>query len=228
ISKGDVVAIVGQSGSGKSTLFQLLLGLIKPDRGRIFIDGKSLGAMTISELRSYFSIVPQDTYLFNGSIKENIAFGKYGASEKEIIEAAKIANAHKFITELTEGYDTQIGEKGARLSGGQKQRISIARAILKDAPILLLDEATSALDSETEQVLQDSLNQIMKERTTIIIAHRLSTIKNANIILVMEDGKIIEKGSHGELLERDGAYARLYNVQMINDTKSNIQNQTVN
>ncbi|MEK5444955.1 ABC transporter ATP-binding protein [Fredinandcohnia sp. FSL W7-1320] len=224
ISKGDAVAIVGPSGSGKSTLFQLLLGLSKPDKGRIFIDGKSIGELTISELRSYFSIVPQDTYLFNGSIKENISFGKYGASEKEIIEAANIANAHKFIMELNDDYNTQVGERGTRLSGGQKQRISIARAVLKDAPILLLDEATSALDSESEQVLQESLDQIMKDKTTIIIAHRLSTIKNANIILVMDDGKVTEMGSHEELLRKSGTYARLYHLQISNGTEGNIQN----
>lgn len=201
-----------------------MLGLSKPDKGRIFIDGKSIGELTISELRSYFSIVPQDTYLFNGSIKENISFGKYGASEKEIIEAANIANAHKFIMELNDDYNTQVGERGTRLSGGQKQRISIARAVLKDAPILLLDEATSALDSESEQVLQESLDQIMKDKTTIIIAHRLSTIKNANIILVMDDGKVTEMGSHEELLRKSGTYARLYHLQISNGTEGNIQN----
>ncbi|PFG15024.1 ABC transporter ATP-binding protein [Bacillus sp. es.036] len=211
VPAGKVTALVGPSGAGKSTLFHLLQRVYQPHSGNIFFDDLDVYAMSINQQRSYFSYVPQDTFLFSGTIEENIAFGRIGASRLEIIEAAKKANAHQFIVELKGGYDTEVGERGSRLSGGQKQRIAIARAILRDAPILLLDEATSALDNESERLVQEAIERLMEGRTTIMIAHRLSTIRNADHIVVINKGEVVEQGSHVELIQSGRMYANLYN-----------------
>lgn len=213
-SGGEVIAIVGPSGGGKSTLFRLLLGFYPITGGEISIDGNSITVMPLHEIRSYFAYVPQENHLFTGTIRDNIADGKPDASEDEIIAAAQSANAYDFIMEMEEGLDTEIGERGTRLSGGQKQRISIARAILRDAPVLLLDEATAALDNESERLVQDALLTLMKGRTTIVIAHRLSTITHADRILVMEKGKIVEIGNHTELMRQGERYYQLYTTQL--------------
>jgi len=207
---GKMVAIVGPSGAGKTTLFKLMLGLYNVDGGEIKLNDRSISEMTTEEIAMYFSIVPQETYLFSGTIKENISFGKLNSTENEIIQAAKAANAHDFIMELPEKYDTEIGEIGNRLSGGQKQRISIARAVLKNAQILLLDEATASLDNESERLVQTALEQLMIGRTTFVIAHRLSTVQNADVILVIDQGEIVEMGTHSELYDRNGRYWKLY------------------
>jgi ATP-binding cassette, subfamily B, bacterial len=213
IPAGQVIALVGPSGAGKSTLIQLIQGFYKPSAGSIVIDGVSVDQMSLSQLRSYAAFVPQETYLFSGTIRDNIAYGRVGASELDIVRAAKDANAHEFIVGLPNGYDTEIGERGVKLSGGQRQRLAIARALLKDAPILLLDEATSALDSETEAVVQEALERLMHSRTTLVIAHRLSTIHNADWIVVIDQGRIVEQGKHAELMAETGMYARLYRLQ---------------
>lgn len=213
-SGGEVIAIVGPSGGGKSTLFRLLLGFYPIPDGEISIDGNPISNMPLHELRSYFAYVPQENHLFTGTIRDNIADGKADASEDEIIAAAQSANAYDFIIEMEEGLNTEIGERGTRLSGGQKQRISIARAILRDAPVLLLDEATAALDNESERLVQDALLTLMKGRTTLVIAHRLSTITHADRILVMEKGKIVESGNHAELMRQGERYYQLYTTQL--------------
>lgn len=209
IPAGKVVALVGPSGAGKSTLFNLLQGFYKPQSGEIQIAGKSIKEFSASELRSSIAHVPQETFLFAGTVRENLLIARPHVTDKEMVEAAISAEIHDFILALPNGYDTQIGENGIKLSGGQKQRVAIARAILKDAPILLLDEATSSLDGETEYYVKEALEELMKDRTTIIIAHRLSTIKNADVIMVMNDGKIIQQGSHEELLGQKGLYRKL-------------------
>lgn len=209
IPAGKVVALVGPSGAGKSTLFNLLQGFYKPQSGEIQIAGKSIKEFSASELRSSIAHVPQETFLFAGTVRENLLIARPHVTDKEMVEAAISAEIHDFILALPNGYDTQIGENGIKLSGGQKQRVAIARAILKDAPILLLDEATSSLDGETEYYVKEALEGLMKDRTTIIIAHRLSTIKNADVIMVMNDGKIIQQGSHDELLGQKGLYRKL-------------------
>ena len=214
VQSGQMVAIVGPSGSGKTTLFKLLMGFYKHSQGSINIDGQDIANMGLRKLRDYFSLVPQDSILFTGTIKDNISAGNPLASESEIISAVKIANAYEFIVKLPEGLNTEIGEKGARLSGGQKQRLAIARAILRNAPILLLDEATAALDNKSEKVIQDALNKLMIGRTTLVIAHRLTTIHNADLILVMEEGKIVEQGKHDELITKLGKYHSLYYSQL--------------
>jgi len=214
IPKNKVYALVGPSGGGKSTIFKMILNFYPPKEGDIFINGNSISNQTINEVRNLIAYVPQDAYLFTGTILENIAYGKTNATIDEIIEAAKLANADKFISQLEHGYNTEVGEGGAQLSGGQRQRIAIARAILKDAPILLLDEATSALDSESEQLVQRALDMLMIKKTTLIIAHRLSTVQYADQILVVKDGIIVEQGTHDSLLEnKDGVYTKLYNQQ---------------
>lgn len=213
IKSGTTIALVGSSGSGKSTVAKLLLGFYHPQSGSISIEGMSTSECPASLIREKVSYVPQNPYLFCGTIKENIEYGKPGASEEEIISAAKAANAHDFIMNLPDGYDTSVGERGDNLSGGQKQRIAIARALIKGSPILLLDEATSALDSKSEHEITDTLAHIMKNRTVVIIAHKLSTIRNADIIYVMDKGKIVEQGNHEKLLSMDGLYKRLYEAQ---------------
>lgn len=207
---GQVAAIVGASGSGKSTLIKLLLGFYPVDRGEIMLQGKPFGHYTLEEIRGQIAYVPQDAFLFSGTIEDNIRYGNPQATAEEVIEAAKAAYAHHFIQELPEQYQTQVGERGASLSGGQRQRIAIARAILKNAPILLLDEATSALDTESEYWVQEALNRLMKGRTTIMIAHRLSTVEKADFIVVMNQGSVVEQGAHQQLLDRGGYYAKLY------------------
>jgi ATP-binding cassette, subfamily B, bacterial len=213
VPEGHVVALVGPSGVGKSTLFQLLQGFYKPDQGGILFNQHPSDRMALSEWRGSIAYVPQETFLFTGSIRDNIAYGREGATEEEIIQAAKDANAHEFISCLPEGYGTEVGERGVRLSGGQRQRIAIARAILKDAPVLLLDEATSALDMETEYLVQEALARLMRNRTSMVIAHRLSTIQNADTIAVLDQGRVVETGTHWELLAKKGLYFRLYQMQ---------------
>ncbi|KXZ39160.1 ATP-binding cassette, subfamily B [Alkalithermobacter thermoalcaliphilus JW-YL-7 = DSM 7308] len=213
INKGETVAFVGPSGAGKTTLCSLIPRFYEIDKGKIKVDGIDIRKITQKSLRENIGIVQQDVFLFSGTIKENIAYGKIGATEEEIIQAAKKANAHEFVMSLEKGYDTYIGERGIKLSGGQKQRISIARIFLKNPPILILDEATSALDNETERLIQNSLNELSKNRTTLVIAHRLSTIKNADRIMVLTDEGIVEEGKHKNLMEKEGVYARLYRSQ---------------
>ncbi len=213
IPAGKSIALVGPSGSGKSTICSLLPRFYDVTGGRITVDGKDVRKLTLESLRNQIGIVQQDVYLFCGTIRENIEYGKPGASMEEIIDAAKKANIHEFIEELPDGYDTFVGERGTRLSGGQKQRISIARVFLKNPPILILDEATSALDNESERHIQLSLEALAKNRTTITIAHRLSTIRGADEILVVADNGIAERGTHDELIEKGGIYAHYYNMQ---------------
>lgn len=214
IDAGKKVALVGQSGAGKSTIVQLLMRLYPLNQGKIVIDGKDIAAEDLTELRQHIAIVPQEVQLFGGSIYENIAYGKPNATETEVIEAARQANALQFIDTFPEKLQTIVGERGVKLSGGQRQRIAIARAILKDPAILILDEATSALDSESEKLVQDALNVLMQNRTTIIIAHRLATIRNVDCIYVMREGEIVESGTHDELiLKNEGIYANLVKLQ---------------
>lgn len=213
---GKTTALVGLSGSGKTTIFNLLQRFWEPARGVIRIDGQPISEVSIASLRRQIALVSQDVFLFEGSIRENIAAGRENASEEEIIAAAKAAQADEFIRSLPNGYDTQVGELGSQISGGQRQRISLARAFLKDAPIILLDEPTSALDSETEQSIQSSLQELTRGRTTIVIAHRLATVANADLIHVMDKGQVIESGRHRELIDRGGLYARLYQLQFAN------------
>ena len=213
IPAGSTVAIVGQSGSGKSTLADLLPRFYDIDRGQILVDGIDIRDLKVHELRSFMGNVNQEAILFNDTFYNNITFGVNNATPEQVEEAAKIANAHDFIMESEHGYETCIGDRGCRLSGGQRQRLSIARAILKNPPILILDEATSALDSQNEKLVQTALDRLMKDRTTIVIAHRLSTIKNADMICVMNEGKIVEAGSHDELIAKNGYYKRLVDMQ---------------
>jgi len=213
VEPGETVAIVGPSGAGKSTILNLIPRFYDPEAGSVTIDGQDLRGVTLDSLRHAIALVSQEILLFDDTVRANIAYGRPGAGDAEIEEAARMAGAHDFITGFTEGYDTQVGPRGSNLSGGQRQRIAIARAMLKDAPILLLDEATSALDSESERHVQRALGELMKGRTTFVIAHRLSTVVDADLIYVIEDGQIIERGSHAELLARGGHYARLYAMQ---------------
>jgi ABC-type multidrug transport system fused ATPase/permease subunit len=213
VTAGQFVAFAGPSGGGKSTIFKLLLGCYAAKQGAIMVSGKPLCDYKLSELRDLIAYVPQDAYLFSGSILDNIRYGKPGAAQAEVEAAAKAAFAHDFVMEFPAGYQTIAGERGARLSGGQRQRIAIARALLKDAPILLLDEATSALDSESEQIVQKALEVLMKGRTTLVIAHRFSTIIQADCIYVVDGGQVVEEGRHAELMNKQGVYAGLYEIQ---------------
>ena len=212
VHPGDSVALVGPSGGGKSTLCNLIPRFYDVTAGRILIDGKDIRNLTLDSLRRNVGVVQQDVYLFAGSVYENIAYGRPGATREEVAEAARLAGAHDFIMEFPDGYDTYVGERGARLSGGQKQRISIARVFLKNAPILILDEATSALDNESERIVQQSLEQLARGRTTFTIAHRLTTIRGAQLILVLTEDGIAEQGTHAELMEKGGLYHRLYSM----------------
>ena len=219
IKEGETTALVGPSGCGKSTILKILCGFYEPQEGEIRIYGNNLFLTNLSQIRSKISLVSQESYLFPTTIKENIGYGKIGATDDEIISAAKFANAHNFIMQLANGYETEVGEWGSKLSGGEKQRIALARAILKDAPILLLDEPTSALDNVSEAIIQKILEKYMKNKTVIIVAHRLSSLKHVDNIVVLNNGQIVEKGTHDKLMGTDGLYKRLYLKQM-NDLKS--------
>jgi subfamily B ATP-binding cassette protein MsbA len=215
IPKGQMVALVGQSGSGKSTIANLVTRFYDVSEGRIIIDGTDIREMSKKSLRNLLGLVTQDSILFNDTVRNNIGLGKENAAEEEIVAAARIANAHEFITALPMGYDTNIGDSGNKLSGGQKQRLSIARAVLKNPPIMILDEATSALDTESERLVQDALERMMENRTSIVIAHRLSTIQNAHTIVVLQQGEIVEKGTHAELMAMQGIYYNLVAMQTL-------------
>ena len=215
VQKGETVALVGQSGSGKSTIANLVTRFYDVNEGEIKIDGVSIKDITKKSLRNLMGLVTQDSILFNDTVAKNISLGKENATEEEIEEAARIANAHGFISELPDGYRTNIGDGGNKLSGGQKQRLSIARAVLKNPPIMILDEATSALDTESERLVQDALEKMMHRRTSIVIAHRLSTIQNAHKLVVLQKGEITEQGSHTELMAKNGAYTKLVEMQSL-------------
>ena len=215
IPKGKTIALVGQSGSGKSTMLDLIPRYYDVQEGEVLIDGINVKDLCVHDLRQLIGNVNQEAILFNASFKDNIRFGKTDATDEEIANAAKIANAYEFITKSEHGFDTGIGDRGGRLSGGQRQRVSIARAILKNPPILILDEATSALDTESERLVQDALEKLMKTRTTVAVAHRLSTIKHADEICVLHEGKIVERGTHEELIEKEGYYKKLHDMQQV-------------
>ena len=213
VKPGEMIAFVGPSGAGKSTVASLLPRFYDATNGSITIDGQDIRKVTLDSLREQVGIVPQETVLFNGSVYDNILYGRLDATREEVEAAAKAANAHDFIVQLPNGYETMLGDRGMNISGGQRQRISIARAILKNPQILILDEATSALDTESERVVQEALDRLMVGRTSFVIAHRLSTIKNADKIMVLEKGQLIEQGNHDELMAMDGLYAHLYKIQ---------------
>ena len=212
VGPGEVLALVGPSGSGKSTAAKLLLRFYDPDAGQIRLDGHDIRGLTLRSLRESVTVLLQETLVFDGTVRENIAYGKVGATEVEIVRAAKVADAHDFIMSLPSGYDTVVGQKGRLLSGGQRQRIAIARAMVRDAPVLVLDEPTTGLDAESSQRIIEPLRRLMEGRTTIVISHNLLTAREATEILVLQDGHVAERGTHQELLERDGAYAYLYRL----------------
>ena len=213
IRAGEKLALVGPSGGGKTTLCSLLPRFYDVTAGSVTLDGRDVRNVTLRSLRAAIGLVQQDVYMFSGSIRDNIAYGKPGATDGEILQAAKDAGIHEFVSGLPDGYDTYVGERGTRLSGGQKQRIAIARVFLKNPPVLILDEATSALDNESERYIQQSLDRLSRNRTTIVIAHRLSTVRNADEIVVIADGSVAERGTHADLLAKNGIYAKYYNMQ---------------
>src|SRR6185295_6612788 len=212
---GRTVAIVGPTGAGKTTLVNLIMRFYELDGGRITLDGRDIASMSRRELRSRIGMVLQDTWLFGGTIRDNIAYGRPGATDEEILAAAKATYVDRFVHNLPDGYDTMINEEGDNISAGQKQLLTIARAFLADPSILILDEATSSVDTRTEVLIQEAMNALRRDRTSFVIAHRLSTIRGADVILVMEHGRIVEQGSHSELLAHDGPYSRLYNSQFV-------------
>jgi subfamily B ATP-binding cassette protein MsbA len=215
IAHGEVVALVGSSGAGKSTVMDLLARFYDPTGGRITVDGVDLRELTVASLRARLGIVTQETILFHDSVRNNIAYGMTGAGEAAIEAAARAAHAHDFVSRLPQGYETVIGERGVKLSGGERQRLAIARALLKNPPLLLLDEATSSLDTESERLVQEALERLMRDRTVLVIAHRLSTVQDAHRIIVLESGRVVASGAHAELMEQDGLYRRLYNLQFV-------------
>jgi len=213
VAPGETVAVVGPSGAGKSTLFQLVQRFYDPEGGEVRVDGVPVRSADPGEVRARMAMVPQETVIFAASARDNLRYGRWDATEEQIWQAAEAANAAEFLRELPQGLETFLGEDGARLSGGQRQRLAIARALLRDAPILLLDEATSALDAESERLVQDALEHLMQGRTTLVIAHRLATVRAAKRIIVMDDGRIVETGTHAELVARGGLYAKLASLQ---------------
>jgi subfamily B ATP-binding cassette protein MsbA len=218
-----MVALVGMSGAGKTTLADLIPRFYDVTSGRISLDGADIRDLTLESLRGQIGIVSQHTFLFDDTVRNNIAYGNPQRSMEDVIAAAKAANAHDFVSAMPRGYDSKVGEMGMQLSGGQRQRLAIARALLKNAPILILDEATSSLDSESERLVQDALEKLMTTRTTLVIAHRLSTIRNADRIVVLVDGAVAEEGTHEELLSRNGPYSRLYNLQLLESEEARQQ-----
>jgi subfamily B ATP-binding cassette protein MsbA len=227
IKRGETVALVGSSGAGKSTLADLLPRFYDPSEGRITFDGKDLREFSLRSVRRAMGVVSQDTFLFNNSIRYNLMYGSEEKTETDLIDAAKRANAYEFIVNMPEGFDTQVGERGVMLSGGQRQRLAIARALLRNPDILILDEATSALDTVSERLVQQAIEELCNDRTTLVIAHRLSTIRNADKIVVMEKGRIVEVGSHSELIEKGSAYASLYDAQFSQENKDALQRARV-
>jgi subfamily B ATP-binding cassette protein MsbA len=219
VGPGQVVALVGMSGGGKSTIVDLIPRFYDVQQGRVTIDGIDVRRLTLASLRAQIGLVTQHTFLFNDTIRVNIAYGSVDKDLDEVVAAARAANAHDFIARLPQGYETRVGELGVRLSGGERQRIAIARALLKNAPILILDEATSSLDSESERLVQEALERLMENRTTVVIAHRLSTVRRADRIIVIVDGRIAEQGTHDQLLAQGGEYSRLHELQFLSSAE---------